>query len=104
MHGRSRSPCRKSDRNLAPDLDHLLGRQSKKAAHVNGVAVHYGEECFQPSRQCPLVVARNDGFVPHVIREVVEGDLATVLVVGLLQKGGDIGPLHEAVTSATAPE
>src|ERR1700753_1504222 len=64
------------NRNLPPDLDHLIGREAEKVADVNGIALHHGKEGLLPSRQALAVLAADHRLVADVIGDVVEIDCA----------------------------
>src|SRR5262249_51916575 len=48
--------CR-SDRNLPPDLDDLVGRQAEEIADMDGVALHHGKDPLLPRWQAAAVLA-----------------------------------------------
>ncbi len=66
--------ARSSNRNLPPDLDHLIGRETEEVADMDSVALHHSEHPFLTGRQAQVVLAADDGFAADIIGEVVEVD------------------------------
>ncbi|GAC1336493.1 MAG: hypothetical protein NVSMB20_12570 [Bradyrhizobium sp.] len=54
------------DRNLPPDLDHLIAGQAEEIADVNRVALHHGEDALLPGGKAPAVFARDDSLTTHI--------------------------------------
>src|SRR5579863_1811566 len=97
------SQSRTLNRNLPPDLDHLITRQAKEIADMYGVAFHYGEQSFLPSGQSFFIPAAHDGFMANVISNIVEIHCAAKRSAGT-QKVRNLGPLHEAIAGIHPPE
>jgi len=96
-------PALASDRNLPPDLDHLIAGQAEEVADMDGVALHHGEEPLLPGRQAQAVLAADHRLMADIIGDVVEIDRAAQRFAGGEQLG-NVGTLHESETRFRAPE
>src|ERR1700679_3226711 len=91
------------DRNLASNLDDLIGRQAEEVADMDGVALHHGEQPLLPLRQAQAVFAADHRFMTDIIRHIVEIDRTPQRFTGG-EQFRNMGPLHEAETRFRAPE
>ena len=60
------------NRDLAPNLDHLIDRQPEEIGHLVRVSFHRGEKAFLPFWQSLPICARNDRFAAHIIGHVIQ--------------------------------
>src|SRR5208337_766517 len=91
------------NRDLAPNLDHLIDRQPEEIGHLVRVSFHRGEKAFLPFWQRVTVYARNYRFAADIIGHVIQKNVAALLLC-LAQDGWNIGPLHEAKVSRCPPK
>src|SRR5581483_7161550 len=57
------APRRRLDRDLTPDLDHLVVRKAEEIADMLRIALHQRKQPLLPGRQALAVFSRDHGFM-----------------------------------------